>query len=160
MDMKRNRLLPRARREGLVVEALPDEILVYDLERHQAHCLNPTAALIWKHCDGQTSVAEMVRIVAEEMKSAVPDEVVWLALHQLHKAYLLVDRVEQPGSGARLSRREMMRGLGRTAAVALPIVTSIVAPTASQAATCLPSGSLCTSSAQCCSALCFMGVCT
>ena len=40
---------PRARTEGLVVTELPDELLVYDLERHRAHCLNPTAALVFKH---------------------------------------------------------------------------------------------------------------
>jgi hypothetical protein len=140
--------------------ALPDELLVYDLERHKAHCLNQTAALVWRHCDGQTSVAEMVCILAEEMKTAVPDAVVWLALHQLGKAHLLSDRVDGPGGDARLSRRETMRRLGWAAAVALPVVTSIVAPTASQAATCLPGGSLCTSSAQCCSGTCALGVCT
>ena len=40
---------PRARTEGLVVTELPDELLVYDLERHRAYCLNPTAALVFKH---------------------------------------------------------------------------------------------------------------
>jgi hypothetical protein len=41
-------LMPRARRDELVVEELDDETLVYDLERHKARCLNHTAALVWR----------------------------------------------------------------------------------------------------------------
>ena len=40
-------MLPKARQEQLTVRELPDETVVYDLARHKAHCLNPTAALIW-----------------------------------------------------------------------------------------------------------------
>ena len=50
---------PRARRDGLVIRELNGELLVYDLERHRAHCLNPTAALVFKQCDGRTSPARM-----------------------------------------------------------------------------------------------------
>jgi hypothetical protein len=60
MNAGHDRLIPCARTEGLVVQTLADEVLVYDLERHKAHCLNHAAALIWKHCDGRTSVAEML----------------------------------------------------------------------------------------------------
>jgi len=52
---------PLARQDRLVVQELSEEVLVYDLDRHRAHCLNRTAALIWRHCDGSTSVAEMAR---------------------------------------------------------------------------------------------------
>jgi hypothetical protein len=143
----------------LVVEALPDEVLVYDLQRHKAHCLNQTAALIWRHGDGRTSVTAMAAILEQGSNTPVPEAVVWLALQQLAKARLLADGVEGPSAGGRLSRREVMRRMGWAAAVTLPLVTSIVVPTASQAATCLPSGSPCTSSAQCCSGVCFGFVC-
>ena len=52
------------------MQALPNEVLVYDLERHRAHCLNQTAALIWKHCDRQTSMVEMIRILGKEIEEA------------------------------------------------------------------------------------------
>jgi hypothetical protein len=151
--------LPQARTEGLVIRQLPEEVLVYDLDRDKAHCLNQTAALVWQHCDGQTSVAELVQILEQEMHTPVPAEVVWLALQQLGKARLLTERVEGPGGSARLSRREVMRRLGWAAAVTAPLVTSIVAPTASQAASCLSSGSACTAAAQCCSGGCINSVC-
>jgi hypothetical protein len=58
-----------------------------------------------------------------------------------------------------VTRRELIRRLGLAAAASLPLVTSIVAPTPAQAASCLPSGQPCTSSLQCCSAVCAGGAC-
>ncbi len=33
---------PSARRKDLIIEELPDEVLVYDLNTDRAHCLNKT----------------------------------------------------------------------------------------------------------------------
>jgi Coenzyme PQQ synthesis protein D (PqqD)/UPF0506 len=159
MNAGHDQLIPSARTEGIVVQALPDEVLVYDLERHRAHCLNHTAALIWKRCDGQTSVTEMIRILEQEMQAPVSEGVVWLALWQLQKAHLLVEPSHGPAGRAMMSRREVMRRLGWGAAVTLPLVTSIVAPTAAEAATCLPMGIVCVTHAQCCSGLCMASIC-
>ena len=46
--MKSTALLPRAHTDGLVIKELPNETLVYDLKTDEAHCLNQTAALVWK----------------------------------------------------------------------------------------------------------------
>jgi hypothetical protein len=58
-----------------------------------------------------------------------------------------------------MSRREVVRALALTAAVAVPVVASIVAPTPAQAASCFPNGSGCETSAECCSGFCNLGVC-
>ncbi|HKG23128.1 MAG TPA: PqqD family peptide modification chaperone, partial [Blastocatellia bacterium] len=50
---------PRARRDALVIRRLPEEVLIYDLQRHKAHCLNGSAAIIWNHCDGKTTMKQM-----------------------------------------------------------------------------------------------------
>jgi hypothetical protein len=159
MNAGDDQLRPLARAQGFVVQALPDELLVYDLERHKAHCLNRAAALIWMHCDGQTSVAEMLHILQQETKTPVPEAVVWQALQQLARVHLLAEPIRRPANVDKMSRREVMRRLGRGAAVVLPLVTSIVAPTAAEAATCLPDLSPCTAGAQCCSGLCAGFVC-
>ena len=46
---------PEKRRDGLVVTELLDEVLVYDLDRHRAHCLNRTAALVFRHAESVTT---------------------------------------------------------------------------------------------------------
>ncbi|MDQ5844969.1 MAG: PqqD family protein, partial [Acidobacteriota bacterium] len=56
--------LPLARQSSLIVKELEDETLVYDQETDQAHCLNETAALVWKNCDGRNSVNEIARLLS------------------------------------------------------------------------------------------------
>ena len=148
---------PLARKEGLVVQELSDEILVYDLDRDKAHCLNQTAALVWKYCDGKTSVANIATHLQRQFKAPIDEKVVWLALDQLSKDHLLEEPIALPATMAGITRREMVRALGLAAMVAIPLVTSIVAPLPAQAATCAPAGQPCTSSLQCCSGLCMVG---
>lgn len=150
---------PQARSEGLVIQELPGEVLIYDLERDKAHCLNQTAAIIWKNCDGKTSVSQLAQILAKESGLPANDELVWLALEQLNKAKLLPDTVKPSAGKKPMTRREVMKRMGIGAAVAIPVVTSIVAPMAAQAATLLTPGSPCVSPVQCQSGLCNNPVC-
>ncbi len=116
-----------ARHQDLVVQELPDEVMVYDLKRHKAHCLNKTAALVWNHCDGQTSVTELTAVLRREAGSAVDEDVVWYALEKLNKAELLEGTLNLPVKDG-MSRRRMMRRLGTM--IVIPAVISLVAPTA------------------------------
>jgi Coenzyme PQQ synthesis protein D (PqqD) len=126
---------PRARNEGLVVHELPDELLIYDLDRHRSHCLSRTAALVWRQCDGQTSVEEMAAILERDLELAADPEMVWLVLERLDRARLLAERLDLPVSPAGSSRRKLLRQLAVWGGVAL--VTSIVAPEAAYALTCI-----------------------
>jgi|SRR5215510_9848557 len=152
---------PLARRHGLVIEEVADEILVYDLERHHAHCLNSISAFVWKKCDGKTSILQIAESLAQNGGKAIDVDIVWLALDQLKKSRLLAEDSEVLTHITKksVSRREIIRRLGVGAVVALPLVTSLVAPTPAQAATCQPTGAPCTTPAQCCSGLCPAGTC-
>jgi len=116
-----------ARQDELVVQELPDEVMIYDLKSHKAHCLNKTAAFIWNHCDGQTTVADLVSLLKEEAGSAANEEVVWYTLDKLTKAELLQGKLDSPVKDI-VSRRRMIRRLG--AMMVVPAVISLVAPTA------------------------------
>lgn len=110
---------PRVRRGGLIVRKLPEEVLVYDRERHQAHCLNPSAALVFRRADGR--------------RLGVPADERWvhLALDDLRRAHLLAT---PDATGPRsTSRRRLLKRMG-VAAVALPAVASVLAPTPAEAA--------------------------
>lgn len=123
--------LPRARKASLIVKEVDDETLVYDLETDKAHCLNSTAARVWKDCDGQTSVGEIATRLGAEANTAVDENVVWLALDQLEKFKLLDKPVDKPAVFlSNMSRRQVIRALG-VAAIVLPVVTTIVVPRAS-----------------------------
>lgn len=130
--MSTNNAFPQARRDGLVVRDLPDEVLVYDLEDNKAHCLNQTAAAVWRHCDGETTVSEMSFRLAREFSTPVDEDVVWLALETLSKSSLLEEPVVRPTPG--LARRDVVRRAGLAVSVlAVPAVFSVLAPTASAA---------------------------
>jgi hypothetical protein len=131
---------PEKRRDGLVVKELPDEVLVYDLERHRAHCLNPAAATVFKSCDGKHTIGELARLLRREVGAPADEAWVSLALDRLGKAHLLEERVPAPHAARSVSRREILKKAGVGLAAALPLVTSIVAPTPVEAAaTCVVS---------------------
>ena len=61
-----NSQFPTARKSGLVVQEVPNEVLVFDLESNKAHCLNETAAMVWKSCDGETAVPEIAKFIKKQ----------------------------------------------------------------------------------------------
>ena len=150
-------LTPQARSNGIVVEELADEVLVYDLNRDRAHCLNQTAANVWKLCDGKSSPSEIASRLGTELEPATAQEVVWTAIDQLSRAGLLENKLKRPT--AVISRRDVMKKIAVAAAIVVPVVTTVVAPKAMHAATCRPSMAACDSSAQCCSGVCNAGRC-
>jgi Coenzyme PQQ synthesis protein D (PqqD) len=146
--------LPLARKDQLIIKNLHDEVLVYDLKRNKAHCLNQPAAAIWHLCDGRNSPSEIATKLGQQTERKVDEDFVWLALDQLDRDYLLTQRLAWSSTESRVSRREAIRRIGLGAAIVLPIVASITAPTPAQAATCLARNQPCTTSAQCCSGIC------
>jgi hypothetical protein len=147
--------MPQARRAGLIIQEVDSEILIYDQDTNKAHCLNQTAAKVWKYCDGETTLAEACNSLSLDLETPVDEKLVWYAVDQFSKDNLLEKSIEPPAFIiAGMNRRQMVRTLGLAAVIAVPLVTSIVAPTPAQAATCIVSGQPCTGGAQCCSGLC------
>lgn len=161
--------LPAARREGIIRKEVDGELLVYDLERDKAHCLNGSAAAIWNFCDGRTSIKEIAESLAKEVGATVDERVVWLALADLRRTHLLDEpratlqgehgnssnkKRTQNGDWPRvtlgMSRREAVRRIGLGAAIALPVVISITAPTPAHALSCVQAGGGCMTTAECC----------
>jgi hypothetical protein len=114
---------------------MADEVLVYDLDRNRGHCLNRTAALIWEHCDGKVTIKELASMLERDLKTQVDERVIWYGLNQLSKFRLLDEPVAMPASLARLTRRELVKRIGLT--VSVPLIISIIAPTASAALSCV-----------------------
>jgi coenzyme PQQ synthesis protein D (PqqD) len=151
--------MPQARRSGLIVKEVDNEILIYDQERNKAHCLNPTASKVWKYCDGETTVADACTALTHDLATTVDEKLVWYAVDQFSHDHLLEEVALPAFMIPGLNRRQMVRTLGLAAAVAVPLVTSILAPTPAQAATCLADGQPCGTPAQCCTPLCSAGSC-
>ena len=117
---------PRARRSGFLLRPVVDQLVVFDKARQRLHVLSRTAAVVWRLCDGERTVAELIEPVGRELGVPADESLITLALQQLDEAQLLeVHLARAPGEDS-VSRREMLH---RTAAalaagVLLPTITS------------------------------------
>ena len=149
---------PVSRKEDIVIQELEDEVLVYDLVENKAFCLNQTSAEIWRKCDGTRSIAGIADELREELDSSVSENYVLLAIEQLEKNNLLVTNSEPENFFNNMSRREMIQKVGLSSMIALPIVSSLIAPKAVMAQSCamtpLSNGCPCTSNGSCNSGCC------
>jgi hypothetical protein len=92
------------------------------------------------------------------LKVAVDNDLVWLAVRQLERFRL----VEPTGKSRSVSRRKLLFKYA-PAALALPAIMSITAPTPAQSASCTPpnavQGCPCSSDGDCASSNCNAGTC-
>ena len=125
---------PLARKNGLVVQEMSDEVLVYDTETNKAHCLNQTAAFVWKNCDGVNSINDIVNHFENQTGNVIEEDLIWLAIDQLNERKLLEKNITTKFAGE--SRRSVLKKIGLASVIALPIISSLTAPTAALAVAC------------------------
>ena len=104
---------PQARREGLITQELADELMVYDVDSNEAHCLNAAAAQVWRRCDGEASVDELAAALEAETDQEVATDVVRHALDQLSASGLLEEPSLVPSG---ITRRQLVHRVGIAAA--------------------------------------------
>ncbi len=133
-----SKLRPLARRSDIVVQEFGNEILIYDLRENRAFNLNETSAMIWQLSNGDKTVSEIAKNMSQKFNATITDDFVWLALDQMLKDKLVESENEIAGFLKGLSRRDLIRKVGFASLVALPIVSSLVAPVAvnAQSSTC------------------------
>ncbi len=125
---------PLARKEGIFVEYLTDQVILYDKANHKAHCLNAVVGSVWESCNGNTAVDEIAASVGQKFKIPNEREVVLLALEELEAAGLMMPA---PAAAApSISRRDLTRKLAAAgvAAAFVPAIASVLAPTPAMAA--------------------------
>jgi DNA-binding transcriptional ArsR family regulator len=118
---------PVARRDGILIERLGDEVVVYDSASHTAHALAGSAAVVWEACTGERT--------AEDLAGALGLEpaIVERALTELAECGLLDG---EPARSAYVSRRDAMRRFAKIggAAFAAPLIYSVAVGPATAAA--------------------------
>jgi hypothetical protein len=124
---------PAARAEGLLVERVGDETVVYDVESKEAHCLKALASVVFEHADGKTSAEDIAAVAGQRLGEPVGFAEIQDAIAQLEDCALL-DTPLRIRDG--LSRRDLVRNVGyagAAATVAGPLITSIISPSAAYA---------------------------
>ena len=133
---------PKCHKENIVIQELENELLIYDLNINKVYCLNHTSAMVWQLSDGENSIPEISLLMSKKLQTEISEDFVWLALDRLKQADLLdkSTKIEIDFNG--LTRRQLIRKVGLASMIALPIIASVVAPTAvnaqSLSGVCLP----------------------
>ena len=138
--------LPQARTDNLLEQNCEKETLIYDLVTNRAFNLNETLSVVYKACGQNMTFDELRRT------HKYTDDFIYFALDKLNQHDLLTGEYVSPHST--VNRREVIRRIGLTSMVALPVISALVAPTAinAQSRRNLALGQTCTSSSQCSSA--------
>jgi hypothetical protein len=131
----------RLQSEQLLIEQLPNELMIFDPERNKAFCLNQTASFVWREADGKTPVAEMAKRLERHLGNPVNEQVIWFALGVLSKDGLLSSTAVPPPAAASMTRRDLLQKIG-IGAMVLPAVTVLfVSPTKAHASSMAPTAS-------------------
>lgn len=117
--------LPQARNTDLIEQETDKELLIYDLRNNRAYNLNETSKNVFQACDGKTFLADFKR------RYQYTDDLINLALDELQRNDLIQKDYVSPLAG--IARREVIKRIGLATMFALPIITSIVAPTSAHA---------------------------
>lgn len=140
-----NETRPISLKDNIVIQELEKELLLYDLERNKAFCLNKTALIIWNLCDGQNTIEDIRRKTSLHLKTRITEEMIWLALDKLKSEQLLSNHQEIKINFNNLSRRQVIKKAGLATMAALPLISTIVSPVAAAA----QSQFVCSSSTAC-----------
>lgn len=146
------RVVPAARAEDIVTTETNQDLLVYDQRSQHLHSLNAAVATVWRLCDGQRTIDDIV-IMADSSA-----ETVQLALEKLSAADLLQDKLATDLRSPGTSRRTALRKA--VIAGSLPVIVSVTAPLAAQAVSrtaggsCIVSDSTCSDVIGCCGQIC------
>jgi hypothetical protein len=132
--MHERELQPLARTEGLVVQELGDESLVYDRESDVAHCLGGVAARVWRGCNGERDFEALANF------SGTSESLAAEAVGELRAKGLLVASPVSADNSTDVSRRHALKRIVGTglAATSVPLIVS-----ASVASAAPPSGVAC-----------------
>lgn len=166
MNTLRN--VPLVRACDLIVQHFDSELVIYNRSHQTAICLNQTASSVFLEIDGKNTVSDIASSLISKTGTPFTEDIVWLAVNQFNEHRLLDSTnfkdispsySHQIQLNSFISRRQTIKQLaGGSVGIVLPVVFSIVAPTAAQAATCVPRGSTASSPASCCSGAFSMGM--
>lgn len=125
---------PLGRTRNILVQPLQNEVVLYDANTHQAHCVSKTVFTVWQNADGRRSIDQLAELVTNDQSIACRREIVLLALEDLRHADLLEDGTAATDT-VLPSRRDVARKLSAAglSLSLLPFVASMAAPTPAMA---------------------------
>lgn len=118
------------RRPRVVSEAVGDGLGVFDPQQQQPYILNATSALVFQHCNGQTTPHRLMELLRQKFNISIrhAEQLLWLALDELEKAHLLQTMVAPTQAPQpMLTRRQVLTAFAAAglSLALLPIVSPV-----------------------------------
>ena len=117
--------LPKNRTSGILEREADSELLIYDLQIDKAYNLNETSKIVYKACSRAATFDEL------KQRYQFDDDLIYLTLDELKQRNLIEDDYVSPFAG--INRREVIRKVGLATMIALPTISSLIAPPAANA---------------------------
>jgi hypothetical protein len=98
-------------RKGTTVATAAGGDGLHVFDQQQGYALNTTSALVWQHCDGQTTPEQLIELLRQNfnVSRAQAEKMTLLALDELGKPNLLEAEVARPRPlSSELTRRQML----------------------------------------------------
>ena len=117
-------------------EAIGDGLAVFDPAQNKSYLLNATSALVWQHCDGNTSPQDLTALIVRKFNvtAAQAEQLTQVAMDELANFNLFEAGVERPlvVPPVGLTRRQVLARLAAVgiSAALLPLVSPVVAKAA------------------------------
>lgn len=121
------------KKTSVTTEAVGDGLGVFDPARNKTYLLNATSALVWQHCDGNTSPNELAAVLVRKFNvtGTQAEQLLQAALDELANFDLLEVEAQAPPAVAQsgLTRRQMLARFAAAgiSAALLPLVAPVVA---------------------------------
>lgn len=118
--------LPQTKDKGIVLQKLGNELLIYKLSDNQGFSLNQTLTQVYEACALGMTVEQL------EKENGFTKDLIYLSIDELKREELIEANTHNHFAG--LNRREVIKKVGLSTMLALPVLLSVTAPKASQAA--------------------------
>ena len=84
-------------------------------------------------CDGNRNISQIIEVLQEKYQTDSNEELIRLTISELARNNLLVKTEELNQLSRSFNRRETIKRIGLTTAFALPVISSLLVPTAANA---------------------------
>jgi hypothetical protein len=118
--------LPKARTTDIIEQEVGNELMIYDLRINNAYNLNETSKNVYKACDGKTTFDDF------KSRYKYTDDLIHFAIDQLSANNLIENYKSVHFAG--INRRDVIKKVGLSSMIALPMIAGIIAPSAANAA--------------------------
>ncbi|HVD61290.1 MAG TPA: hypothetical protein VNC11_10505 [Gemmatimonadaceae bacterium] len=140
-------------RTGIHLHELDSQLLAYDPIADRVHLLDPTTAIVLRVLQGaEPTEAKALQALELNFDSPSATALLRLSLDELRKAELLAETRANTTSLDGITRRGLVKKLSfaGVSALLIPAITTLAPSTAGAQGSCLPVGSPCTATSQCC----------